>query len=50
MRDLSVYELQLKRISKKLQELKNLDKNFKRFGADIHKYELLTIISNQSLT
>lgn len=45
MRDLSRFELQTKRISEKLDNLKNIDRSFSRFGSKLHKYELSERIS-----
>jgi hypothetical protein len=49
MRDLSIYQFQIKKISKKLKILKNKDKTFEIFGSSDHKYKLLKPISIQRL-
>lgn len=40
MRNLSIYKTQIERISKKLKELKAIDKKLNIFGAKCHKYKL----------
>lgn len=49
MRDLTTYKPQIKRISKKLADLKNIDKSFEIFGSSTHKYKLSKPISIEKL-